>query len=372
MNNELSKYGTKDEEAIRLEPIRKDFRTGFARDIDRIINYASFTRYMNKTQVFSFKSNDNVQTRIVHVLLVSKIARTIGRALNLNEDLIEAIALGHDIGHIPLGHVGEKILNKISIKELDETFMHNIEGVRNYLYLEQNGEGANLTIQVMDGILCHNGEMLSNIYEPQNKTKEEFLKNYEDSYKMHKQKVYFDPMTLEGCVVKLTDVISYSGRDLEDAIRLGFIKREDVPENITRVLGNTNRDIVNSLVLDVIKNSKGHNYIKLSDELYYALKDLVNFNYENIYNKANSKEKITYYEEMFNTLYYSYLKAILENDKDNSIYKNYLNNMNSKYLKTNPRRIVIDYISLMTDTFFLNEYKKLTESQKIIDNSRSL
>ena len=364
MNNELSKFGTKDEEAIRFEPIKEDFRTSFARDIDRIINYASFTRYMNKTQVFSFKSNDNVQTRIVHVLLVSKISRTIGRALGLNEDLIEAIALGHDIGHIPIGHVGEKILNKISIKELDETFMHNIEGVRNYLYLEQNGKGANLTIQVMDGILCHNGEILSNIYEPKNKNKEEFLKNYNDAYLVHKKKVDFNPMTLEGCVVKLTDVISYSGRDLEDAIRLGFIKREDVPENIVSVLGNTNRDIVNSLVLDVIKNSKGHNYIKLSDEVFKALKDLVNFNYENIYNKANSREQIAYYEEMFNSLYYSYLEAIENKDTNNSIFTNFLNNMSDEYKKTNPKRIVLDYISLMTDSYFLNEYKNLMDVKK--------
>ena len=372
MNNEVCVYGTQDTEAIRLKPIDEDFRTPFARDIDRIINYASFTRYINKTQVFSFKKNDNIQTRMVHVLLVSKVARTIGRALKLNEDLIEAIALGHDIGHIPIGHVGEKILNKISIKELDETFMHNIEGVRNYLYLEQNGVGANLTIQVMDGILCHNGEILSNIYKPQKKTSEEFLKNYFDSYKMHKEKVEFNPMTLEGCVVKLSDVISYSGRDLEDAIRLGFVNRDSVPKNISEVLGNTNRDIVNTLVLDVIENSKGHNYIKLSDKVFEALKDLVKFNYEYIYNKANSKEKIAYYEEMFNTLYYSYLKALEESDNTNSIYTRYLNNMTDEYKKTNPKRIVLDYISLMTDSYFLNEYKKLTESKKIIDNSKSL
>ena len=362
--SELSEFRTKDEEGIRLYPINEDFRTSFTRDIDRIINYASFTRYMNKTQVFSFKHNDNVQTRIVHVLLVSKISRTIGRELGLNEDLIEAIALGHDIGHIPLGHVGEKILNKISIKELDETFMHNIEGVRNYLYLEGNGKGANLTIQTLDGILCHNGEILDSVYKPQKKTKEEFLKNYEDSYKMHKQKVSFNPMTLEGCVVKLSDVISYSGRDLEDAIRLEFIKREDIPKNITRVLGNTNRDIVNTLVLDVIKNSKGNNYIKLSDEVFKALRDLVKFNYENIYNKANSKERIEYYEEMFNTLYYNYLDALNKHDTNNSIYTSFLNNMDEDYKKTNPKRIVIDYISLMTDTYFLNEFNQLKETKK--------
>ncbi len=127
----LSRYATKSVDAIRLKDEEEDFRPSFYRDIDRIINYSSFTRYMNKTQVFSFKENDNIQTRLVHVLLVSKISRTIGRSLNLNEDLIEAIALSHDIGHTPLGHVGEKILNKISIRELNETFMHNIEGVRN-------------------------------------------------------------------------------------------------------------------------------------------------------------------------------------------------------------------------------------------------
>ena len=359
---ELSEYRTLDEDGIRFFPHQDDFRTCFSRDIDKIINYASFTRYMNKTQVFSFKHNDNIQTRIVHVLLVSKISRTIGRALGLNEDLIEAIALGHDIGHIPLGHVGEKILNKISIRELDEVFMHNVEGVRNYMYLEQNGVGANLTVQVLDGILCHNGEMLDSIYRPQKKTKEEFLKNYQDAYKMHKNHVSFNPMTLEGCVVKLSDVISYSGRDLEDAIRLNFVKREDIPENITKVLGNTNKDIVNTLVCDVIENSKGNNFIKLSDEVYLALKDLVKFNYENIYNKANSKEKLAYYEKMFNTLYSKYLNDLEKNNYESSIYTNYLNDMTEEYKKTNKKRIVIDYISLMTDAYFQNEYENVSKN----------
>ncbi len=357
--SELSKYRTLDEEGIRLYPHQDDFRTCFARDIDKIINYASFTRYMNKTQVFSFKNNDNVQTRLVHVLLVSKISRTIGRALGLNEDLIEAIALGHDIGHIPLGHVGEKILNKISLRELDETFMHNIEGVRNYLYLEQNGKGANLTIQVLDGILCHNGEILDNIYRPKPKTKEDFLRDYHDAYLMHKKNVTLVPMTLEGCVVKLSDVISYSGRDLEDAIRLNFIKREDIPEKITKILGNTNRDIVNNLVCDVIDNSRGHNYIKLSDDVYLALKELVKFNYENIYNKANSQEKLAYYEKMFNTLYQEYINDLENENINSSIYQSYLNDMTDEYKKNNKKRIVLDYISLMTDAYFQKEYENV-------------
>jgi dGTPase len=181
---------------------------------------------------------------------------------------------------------------------------------------------------------------------------------------MHKKKVSFNPMTLEGCVVKLADVISYSGRDLEDAIRLNFIKREDIPKNITNVLGNTNKDIVNTLILDVINNSKGHNYIKLSDDVFQALKDLVSFNYEHIYNKANSKEQIDYYDLMFNTLYYNYLESLEKKDLNSSIYTNFLDSMDNEYKKTNPKRIVIDYISLMTDTYFLNEFKKISEEKK--------
>ena len=359
----LSIYATKSIDAIRINLEEEDFRPSFYRDIDRIINYTSFTRYMNKTQVFSFKKNDNIQTRLVHVLLVSKISRTIGRSLNLNEDLIEAIALAHDIGHVPLGHVGERILNKISLRELNETFLHNIEGVRNYLVLEHDGAGANLTIQVLDGILCHNGEILNNIYYPAKKTKEEFLKNYYDAYKLHEKKVSFNPMTLEGCVVKLSDVISYAGRDLEDAIRLNFIKREDIPNNIIEVLGDNNRDIVNTLVCDVIENSKGKNYIKLSDNIFKALKELVSFNYKYIYNRANSKEKLEYYDKVFNDLYYSYLKDLENNNKESSIFKDYLSSKTKEYLKTDKKRIILDYISLMTDEYLMKEYHKIEEKK---------
>ena len=357
----LSPFATKNEEALRFREEKEDFRPSFYRDIDRIINYASFTRYMNKTQVFSFKKNDNIQTRIVHVLLVSKISRTIGRKLGLNEDLIEAIALAHDIGHIPLGHVGEKILNKISIRELNETFMHNIEGVRNYLVLEHDGKGANLTIQVLDGILCHNGEVLSNIYYPVQKSKDDFLKNYLDAYKMHEKKVEFNPMTLEGCVVKLADIISYSGRDLEDAIRLGFITRDEIPNSIKEVLGDNNKDIVNTLVCNVIKESLNHNYIKLSPEIFKALKELVDFNYEHIYNKANSKDDLLQYEKVFETLYQYYLDALAQEKTETSIYTHFLNNMDKNYQKTDNKRKVLDYLSLMTDEYLMDEYNKLNK-----------
>jgi len=359
-DKDLSIYATKNSDGIRLREEDDDFRTSFFRDIDRIINYSSYTRYMNKTQVFSFLGNDNIQTRLVHVSLVSKISRTIGRALRLNEDLIEAIALGHDIGHSPIGHVGEKILNEISIRELNESFMHNIESVRNYMVLENNGLGSNLTIQVLDGIMCHNGEVLNNIYSPRKKTKEDFLNEYYSSYKSHVKSVELIPMTLEGCVVRISDIISYVGRDIEDAIRLNYINRTDIPSKITNVLGDNNRDIVNSLVLDIINNSCGHNYLKFSEDVFDALNELIKFNYQNIYMKANSSEQINYYTEVFNLLFKTYYNDILNGNINSGIYKNFLNEMNDIYLKnTNDKRKVIDYLSLMTDEFLIREYDKI-------------
>ena len=356
----LSSYATLSTQGIRLKDEEDDFRTSFFRDVDRIINYSSYTRYINKTQVFSFLQNDNVQTRIVHVSLVSKISRTIGRALRLNEDLIEAIALGHDIGHSPIGHVGEKILNEISIRELNKVFMHNLESVRNYMFLENDGLGSNLTIQVLDGILCHNGEVLHNIYKPKFKSKEDFLNDYYNCYQSHLKKVDLIPMTLEGCVVRISDIISYVGRDIEDAIRLNFIKRSDIPEKITRVLGDNNRDIVNTLVNDIINNSYGMNYLMFSKEVFEALSELIDFNYKNIYLKANSDSDLEYYKCVFNTLYNVYYNDILTCNKNSSIYVNFLNKMNNEYINnTNDKRKIIDYLSLMTDEYLIKEYNKI-------------
>ena len=356
----LSPYATLSQDAIRLREEQEDFRPSFYRDIDRIINYSSYTRYMNKTQVFSFNNNDNVQTRIVHISLVSKIARTIGRALGLNEDLIEAIALGHDIGHPPLGHLGEKFLNEISLRELNKPFLHNIESVRNYIVLENDGEGSNLTIQVLDGIMCHNGENLNNIYYKKAKSKSEFLKEYNDCLENGHNNL--TPMTLEGCVVKICDVISYAGRDIEDAIRVGFIQRKDIPENIINILGNNNRDIINTLVLDVIDNSLNKEYIKISDNVYHALKELIKFNYENIYNKANSQEKVSYYKKVFETVYHHFMEDIIQGNLDSDIYTVFLNKMHEQYQKNNGNeQQVIDFITLMTDEYLIREYTKVID-----------
>lgn len=361
----LSKFATKSSEAIRLKPKKEDVRPAFFHDTDTIIHSNSYARYMDKTQVYSFYSHDHISRRMLHVQLVSKIARTIGRCLNLNEDLIEAMGLGHDIGHTPLGHTGEKYLNEISMKELGIPFMHNLQSVRNYMYLENGGKGKNLTIQVLDGMMCHNGEMLENVYEPKPKTKEEFLKDFEESCKSAAYASKIRPMTLEGCVVRISDIIAYIGRDIEDAIILGKLKRSDIPENIKKVLGDNNSEIINSIVLDIVKNSYGKNAIILSKDVFNAVNELKTFNYKNIYDYANTKEDLAYYKEGINKLYYFLLDDLNKNKENSKIYELFLCNMNKDYINNNDnKKIVIDFIAGMTDDYFISELKDISVNKK--------
>lgn len=355
----LSEFATKSSSGIRLDYLEEDIRPSFFRDIDRIIHSLSYTRYSDKTQVYSFKENDHISKRMVHVQLVSKIARTIGRALKLNTDLIEAIALGHDIGHTPLGHTGEKLLNEISLRELNENFMHNIQGVRYYMNVDNNGDGLDLTIQTLDGIMCHNGEMLSNKYEVMEKDKEEFLREYYESYVDYEKFKKYHPMTLEGCVVRISDIIGYIGRDIEDSVNLGFFKREELPAEIVKILGDNNHDIVNNIIMDIIDNSLDKPYIMMSEEVFNALNSLKKFNYKNIYNKSMTEEDIEYYRMGMNKLFDVYLEAIKKKDVNNLIFTVFLDGQSNNYLQsTSDKRMVIDFISGMTDDFFLQEIKK--------------
>lgn len=358
-NESLCKYASRDTDAIRLKENKDDFRTPYFRDIDRIIYSLSYVRYIDKTQVFSFENNDMISKRMTHIQLVSKIARTIGRGLGLNEDLIEAASLGHDLGHVPFGHEGEKILNKLSLKYKEGYFNHNVQSVRTLMDIENNGKGSNITLQVLDAILCHNGEELKIKYEPQSKTKEQFLKEYNDSYTNKETLKKLRSMTLEGCVVRISDVIAYIGKDIEDAIRLNKIKITDLPSNTIKTLGITNSNIVNTIVVDVIENSMDKNYIAMSEKIYSALQELIEFNYKNIYLKANTKEQLNKIDKMFEDLFGLYYNQVTNNDYSQDIYVMFLDNMSSEYLnKTTPARKVIDYIAGMTDNFFLEQYKK--------------
>lgn len=361
-NKHLNKYACKDEYAIYLKENKDDIRTPFFRDIDRIIYSLAFIRYQDKTQVFSKVFHDHVSKRMIHVQFVSKIARTIGRALGLNEDLIEAASLGHDLGHVPFGHQGEYILNDLSLKHNEGYFNHNIESVRNLMFLENYGKGLNITVQVLDAIMCHNGEFALGEYHPKEKTKEEFLEEYEASYKDKNILSRMRPMTLEGCVVRVSDLIAYLGRDIDDAVRLKLLKRSDIPENITRVLGNTTKEIINTCILDIINNSYNKNYIRLSDDVYKAIVELKKFNYEHIYNKAMTKDELQELKKMFETLFNTYLEDLKTNNTSSPIIYSYLENMQKEYIKNNTKeRIVIDYIAGMTDDYFLNEYERISK-----------
>jgi dGTPase len=209
--------------------------------------------------------------------------------------------------------------------------------------------------------MCHNGEMLENVYEPKKKTKEEFILDYEESCKSAQYASKIRPMTLEGCVVRISDIIAYIGRDIEDAIVLGKLKREDIPENIRKVLGNNNREIINSIILDIVKNSYGKNSIILSEKVFNAINELKKFNYSKIYNYANTSKELAYYKESINKLYYALLDDLENNKKKSVIYKSFLNNMSDKYIEnTDNKKIVIDFIAGMTDDYFMDQINNLS------------
>ncbi len=350
----LSPYACLDSEARRFRDEMEDLRSPFFRDIDRIIYTYAFVRYSDKTQVYSLKNNDHITKRMLHVQYVSKIARTIGRALGLNEDLIEAAGLGHDLGHVPFGHFGESVLNQISVENGEGYFHHNVESVRILMNLEHGGEGCNLTLQVLDAILCHNGEFVMGEYHPKKKTPQEFLAEYERTYQDKNAVKSLVPMTLEGCVVRISDIIAYLGRDIEDACMLGLFEKKDIPKEILEVLGYRNREIVNTIILDIIENSLGKPYIKLSEPVFKATVALKKFNYQNIYDKSLSSEEKKEITTMFQVLFKHYLNDITLENKDSRIYTNFLNYKKDIYLKnTTPKRMVLDFIAGMTDDYFL-------------------
>lgn len=309
--------------------------------------------------MFFLFENDHITHRVLHVQLVSKIARTIGRFLRLNEDLLEAIALGHDIGHTPFGHDGEEYLNKICLEKGIGCFKHNAQSVRFLKDLEEGGNGVNLTLQVLDGILCHNGEEISDHYEPSpKKTIDKFLEEYDYCFTEDTYGKQLKPFTLEGCVVRVSDVIAYIGRDIEDAITVGLLTRDELPKNITEVLGDNNRDIINILVRDLVECSLGRSYLCFSPCVLKALKALRDYNYAKIYYSPNKQKQDKKIEAMFRLLYDSLFDDLISENHESSIYSQWIDTLNEDYReKTVNERIVIDYISGMTDDFFYNTFK---------------
>ena len=363
--NTLSKYACQNRKGIRKDETRekindrKNIRPIFFHDTDKIIHSLAYTRYIDKTQVFYLFENDHITHRVLHVQFVSKIARVIGRCLKLNEDLIEAIALGHDIGHTPFGHDGETFLNEICKSKGIGHFYHNAQGVKLLQEIENRGNGLNLSLQVLDGILAHNGEILEAKYSPiEQKNWDDFEEEYRKCFQKKDYYKKIIPKTLEACVVRISDIIAYIGRDFEDAVAVRLIKKNSLPDSITKAVGNSNDKIINTLVMDLIKNSYGKSFIMISNDKFKALMDFKQFNYDNIYKNNRIKTEEEKIKNIFKELFGLYLEDIKKNNKESTIFKSFLDNMDDKYKNENPiERQVIDYLSGMTDDFLINQFK---------------
>ena len=384
-DSDIGIHGILDSQAVRYyeeddDKEYKDIRPPFFRDVDRVVHSKAYARYIDKTQVFFDIINANITHRSLHVIIVSRVARQIGRVLKLNLDLCEAIALAHDTGHSPYGHVGEEILDKIGQKYNLKKFMHNAQSIRWLAYLEKRfpkkpAKGLNLTLQTLDGVLCHDGEINEQELKPKKingKTWEDHFKEYEDC--SNENSIKRIPMSYEGIAVRFADSISYIGRDIEDAILLKYIKRKDIPENCKRILGDTNRKILNTLIMDLLTFSLDNDTIGYSEEIFEALKELKIFNYEKIYNRRDLlldvNSQISYKEELakkFELIFKISLKDLERENNNSAIFKDhveYIDDANySTYYEFHKKRnelplIVRDFIAGMSDKYFMEVYEQ--------------
>jgi dGTPase len=352
----------------RCHPIDDDpFRLEFARDETRILHSRPFRRLKHKTQVFLSPDDDHICTRMEHVLHVSSIAAIIGRCLNLNTDLINAIAKGHDLGHTAFGHTGERTLNDILVKDKNVPggFMHEIHGLRVVDKLTKYGKGLNLTYEVRDGIATHCGENFEQVVRP-NRSRD-----------LHKLDLLNDrtnmPATLEGCLVRLVDRIAYLGRDMEDAIKARLIKESDLPTAVARGLGTDNGQIIGVFVNDTIANSVGKDQIEMSDEIFGLMNMLKDFNYERIYRhhevervseKANKMLKMLFYE--VESIYEkserggntSYVETLVKASPVLETFFKFTKNTNYTD-DVKPWRVAADYVAGMTDHFAEKTFTQL-------------
>ena len=284
-------------------------RTAFQRDKDRIIYSKAFRRLKHKTQVFISPEGDHYRTRLTHTLEVSQIARTVARALRLNEDLTEAIALGHDLGHTPFGHIGEKILNDV----YSEGFCHNEQSLRVADVLED----LNLTWETRDGIVNHSGVHMAS--------------------------------TLEGQIVKFADRIAYVNHDIDDAQRAGLILESDLPESCVNILGTTSASRIDTMVTDIVTASTGRNMISMSDDVYKAMWDLRQFMFDRVYLASRAKTEEIKAGSIIKWLYYYFMENTLELPEE---FKKML-------LRMGNERVICDYIAGMTDRYAINKFQEL-------------
>lgn len=358
------------ENAIRRHSSRstpKLWRPAFVMDVEKILHNNYYNRYSDKTQVLSCFKNDDISRRALHVQFVSRVARTIGMSLNLNLDLIEAIALGHDIGHTPFGHAGERFLNELYHANTGGYFNHNVHSVR----VLDKLICRNISLQVLDGILCHNGEMVQQEYKPKELTSfEQFDLNinscYTDIEANHRQ----IPSTLEGCVVRISDIIAYLGKDRQDAEKVGLVNSNN--SFYGGNIGTTNAEIINNITVSIIEHSYGQPHLSMDKETFDTLSRAKKENSDQIY---RSKEIDSLYENnikhMFAEVYDNLLKQANSLDTDSILYRHhieYLKEANKhttkyfnidNYIKSCPNDIVTDFIASMTDDYFIDLYHYL-------------
>lgn len=342
-------------------------RTVFERDGNRILHSPEFRRLKHKTQVFFNAKNDHICTRMEHVLTVASISTTIARTLGLNQDLVYAISLGHDLGHAPFGHTGEKVIHSC-LQQINPKyeFQHERHSLRVVDFLatrissstDEPLRGLNLSFEVRDGIVSHCGELFGEYQLHRNP-----LKTPETLYHTNHREAF--PYTLEGCIVRLVDKIAYVGRDLEDARRAGIITMWDISKDASNVLGNSNSQIINTLVMDIVEHSYEQDRIQLSEEKGQALKELLSANNAYIYNsdkiKRYEKNTMNILEGIFESLYNATEDIEkMQNSKVNVLrnFHSYIQQMN--YERTETReQMVVDYVAGMTDNYAMKCYEEL-------------
>lgn len=344
-------------------------RTAFIRDIDKIIHCPFYNRYADKTQVFSFYKNDDITRRGLHVQLVSRIARTIGKVLGLNLDLIEAIALGHDIGHTPFGHAGEAFLDELLFEHTGRHFSHNIHSVR----VLDKIFPYNISLQTLSGIAAHDGELELSEYHPQPLEGFEEFDNQIEACYIDKQNVgKLIPTTLEGCVMRISDIIAYLGKDRQDAEKADILTT-DAYEDCA--IGTYNAEIINNLIVNIVENSYGKPYIQMDITHFEALKKAKADNYDLIYkNDAVKAEVQSTVRPMMRELYEKLLNDLQNKNESSPIFTHHIEYVNQAHYKrdmpyeqTDPNQLVVDYIASMTDDYFIDLYAHLfPESDKKI------
>ena len=365
-NHRDNPYAFSNEDVLRRNMSHdknKLLRPAFVRDCEKIMHLPMYNRYADKTQVFSLYKNDDISRRSSHVQLVSRIASNIGSLLGLNTDLIESISLGHDIGHTPFGHAGERKLNELYFGSTGRYFNHNVHSVR----VLDKIFPQNLSMQTLDGILCHNGEMELEKYMPRKYADFKiFDEKVEECYKDMDANRRLVPATLEACVMRISDIIAYLGKDRQDAQKLGLFEKE--PDFFGGKIGNTNAEIINNMIVNIVENSYGKNYLKMDKDYFEAFSQGKKENYEMIY--GNVKVGKVYEEEinpMMEEIYLRLLKDAKSHNKESVLYKHhiaYVKKMTGYYSdvdyeENTPDDIVVDYIASMTDDYFVDLYKYL-------------